>query len=173
MTDRNSSSNNNNNDDSNHEKALRWFKKHRYESKEFVGKSGEQIQDDAQMDMDMVLAPIDEAYRRGEISLEEARLQIYHIGIESLQERIKEAEGEIDALLVWMRADSKDPKIIERQKKDMERMKREDPVIIKLEQRIEAYKKEMIDMEQELLYNSSEDDNNNDNNGNDRGERKS
>src|SRR3712207_9391192 len=100
--------------------------------------------------MDMVLAPIDEPYRRGEISLEEARLQIYHIGIKSLQEHIKELEEKIDALLVWGRADSKDPKTIERQKKDMERMKREDPVIIKLQQRIDAYKKEMIDMEQEL-----------------------
>lgn len=159
------SNNNNNNrsEISNHEKALRWFKKHQYESKEFGGKSGEQVQDeDAQMHMNMVLAPIDEAYRRGEISLEEARLQIFHIGIKSLQERIKEAEQEIDALLVWGRADSKDPKIIERQKKDMERMKREDPVIIKLQQRIDAYKKEMIDMEQELLYKSSGDDDNND-----------
>jgi hypothetical protein len=161
MTDRSS----NYNDNSNHEKALRWLKKHSYRSKELVGKSGEQIQDDPQAHMDMVIAPIDEAYRRGEISLEEARLQIYHIAIESLQERIKEAEEEIDALLVWGRADSKDPKIIERQKKDVERMKREDPVIIKLEQRIDEYKNEMIDMEQELLYNSSDDD--------DRGERKS
>ena len=113
----------------------------------------------------MVLAPIDEAYRKGEISLEEARLQIYHIGIKSLQEHIKEAEEEIDAHLVWARADSKDPKIIERQKNDMERMKREDPVIIKLQQGIDAYKKQMIELEQELLYKSSDDDDDGSNKG--------
>jgi hypothetical protein len=136
---------------SNHEKALRWFKKHQYESKESAGKSGEQIEKDAEMQMYMVLAPIQEAYERGEISAEEAKRQIYHISIKSLQELIRESEEEIDVLLVWGRADSKDPKVIERQKRDKERQRREDPVIIKLQAQIDEWKKMIADMEEELL----------------------
>ncbi len=103
------------------------------------------------MRMYMVLAPIQEAYERGEISAEEAKRQIYHISIKSLQELIKESEEEIDVLLVWGRADSKDPKEIERQKRDKERQRREDPVIIKLQAQIDEWKKMIADMEEELL----------------------
>jgi hypothetical protein len=145
-----------NNNNSNDEKALRWFKKHQYESRELGGKSDEQTRDNERMNLEMVLAPIDEAYRRGEISFEQARLEIYHTSIKYLHEHIKEKEEKIDALSVWGLADSKDPKIVERQKKYMERMRREDPVIIKLQQEIDADKKKMIDMEQELLNNRSD-----------------
>jgi hypothetical protein len=103
------------------------------------------------MQMYMVLAPIQEAYERGEISAEEAKRQIYHISIKSLQELIKESEEEIDVLLVWGRADSKDPKEIERQKRDKERQSREDPVILKLQTQIDEWKKMIADMEEELL----------------------
>jgi hypothetical protein len=69
----------NNNRSSNHEKAVRWFKKLQYENKESKGKSGEQIQkNDADMHMDMVIAPIQEAYERGNLLRKHSDRYITH-----------------------------------------------------------------------------------------------
>lgn len=88
-------------------------------------------------------------------SIEEARRQVLHIGIKSLQETIKEKEEKIDVLLVWGRPNHKDPELIEKQRMDMERRRREDPVIINLQSQIDECKKAIAKMEEDLSSSSA------------------
>jgi hypothetical protein len=127
-----------------------WFKKSLYEAKEFEGTSDEEIQDRAEAQMDMVIAPINEAYRRGEISPYEAIRRIKHEEIKLWQEYIKEAEEDIWHLLNFGRSDTKNPKLVEKQHAVMEKQRREDPTIQKLLRQIEEYKKEVVKSEQDI-----------------------
>lgn len=127
-----------------------WFKKGLYESKEFEGKSPEEIEDRAETQMDMVIAPIKEAYRRGEISPYEAIRRIKHEEIKFWQENLKEAEEDIWHLLNFGLPDTKNPKLIEKQHAAMEKQRREDPTIQKLQSQIEEYKKEIIKSKQDI-----------------------
>jgi hypothetical protein len=128
----------------------RHFDKIGYEDKEFEGKSDEQIEDEAQAHMDMIIAPINEAYRRGEISPYEAIRRIRHESIKLLQEEIKDMEEDIWYLLHFGISDSKNPKVVERQRLVMEKRRREDPVIQNLQREIEKWKKEIEKQEEEL-----------------------
>jgi hypothetical protein len=136
---------------SRHKRIERWHAKRRYEDKELEeGISPEQIGDRASAHMDMVLAPIHEAARKGEITHLEAIRRTMHEQIKTLQEVIKENEEDIDMLLHLGRTETCNPKLLEKQRIWMEEQRREDPVIQELQAQIEEWKKWIADAEQKI-----------------------
>lgn len=131
-------------------KIQRWHAKIHHEAEEDEGLSPEQIQDRAEAQMLMVLAPILEAFRRGEITHPEAARRIAHESIKSLQELIKEDEEDIDALLHFGRPETRNPELLERQRISIEKQRREDPVIQKLQAHIDELKQEITKAEQRI-----------------------
>ena len=137
-------------------KIQRYMDNNRREIKELEGMTGQQIEDRAYDHMAMVTAPIMEAFRKGEISLEDAKKRVGHEAIKDLQESIKEVEYHIDMALHWGRPQSTDPEVIERVRGWMEKQRREDPKIIKWQALIDGWKQDIVEIEREFLGGGQE-----------------
>jgi hypothetical protein len=135
---------------SSHKKAQRWFEKRLYEEKELEGMSDEEMVSHVVAQTEMLIAPINEAFRKGEISSSEASRRILHLFIKAKQEDIKENEEDIEHILAFGRADTKNPKLLEKQRVVMEKRRREDPTIQMLQAQIEEWKKEIAKAEQKI-----------------------
>jgi len=87
--------------DENKKRVERSFKNSFYEYKETKGGSDEEIIKHRQEQLEMLIAPINESYEKGEISYPELILGVYHIGIKTFHESIKRAQERINMHYIW------------------------------------------------------------------------
>lgn len=133
-----------------HKRLRRRLEKALYEHKEVAGKSDEEQKERSKKQLDMALAPIHEAFRKGEITPTEAIRQICHYGIKADQEDIREAEEVIEHQLTFGMSYTENPKLLEKQRLWKEERRRKDPVIKKALALIEYLKNNIAEYERQI-----------------------